>query len=155
MKGQLDIMEQKLLTEMADLLNSDAANYSVFLRGYSGVTESASGIDSIVNGLIGHNVVLSGVHDVSVSEVVDTLRQNLGYLGDESAGPGACILGTAEFSRLLGSIRNSVMQLSQTAYEIKSFEFVEGHPAYPVFWDFAYLFLGYDKHVLLVGSSSD
>jgi len=148
-------MMQELLTEMADLLNSDGVNYSVFLRAYSGVPESASDIDSIVNGVIGHDVVLDGVRDANVSEVVATLRQSFGYVGDESAGPGASVLGSTEFSRLLGSIRDSVVQLSQTAYGIKSFEFAEGHPAYPVFWDFAYLFLGNDKHVLLVGSSSD
>ena len=148
-------MKQELLTEMADLLNSDGVNYSVFLRVYSGVMESANGIDSIVSGLIGGDVVLGGVRDANVSEVVETLRQSFGYVGEESAGPGTSVLGSTEFSRLLGSIRDSVARLSQTAYGIKSFEFAEGHPAYPVFWEFAYLFLGNGRHVLLVGSSSD
>jgi hypothetical protein len=148
-------MNEKLLTDMADLLNSDGVNYSVFLQAYSGGKGFESGIERIVKRLIGHDVVLSSVHIVNVTEVVETLHQSLSYLGDESAGPGASVHESTEFSRLLESIRDSVVQLSQTAYEIKKFEFTEGHPAYPVFWDFAYLFLGNDQHVLLIGSSSD
>jgi len=149
------VINQELLTEMADLLDSDGVNYSVFLRAYSGVTENSSDIGSIVDGLIGHEVVLNGVRNVNVTEVVETLRQCLGYAGDPGSGPGAGCLGSTEFARLLGSVLKEVVQLSQTAYEIKSFELVHGHPAYPVFWDFAYLFPGADQHVLFVGSSSD
>jgi hypothetical protein len=149
------VINQALLTEMADLLDSDGVNYSVFLRAYSGVTENSSDIGSIVNGLICHEVVLNDIRDVNVTEVVETLRQCLGYAGDTGSGPGASCLGSTEFARLLGSIQKEIVQLSQTAYEIKSFEFAHGHPAYPVFWDFAYLFSGTDQHVLLVGSSSD
>jgi hypothetical protein len=42
MSEYLDVMEQRLLTEMADLLNSDGANYSVFLRAYSGVIATSN-----------------------------------------------------------------------------------------------------------------
>ncbi|MUI11004.1 hypothetical protein GJV26_00630 [Massilia dura] len=140
---------------MADLLNSDGINYSVFLRVYSGLPESTDDIHTIVTRLIGHEAVLAGVRDVGVSEVVETLLQSLGYVGDEGAGPGPNVLRSPDFSRLLGNIRDNVVQLSQTVYGIKSFVFARGHPAYPVFWDFAYLFLGNHQHVLLLGSSSD
>jgi hypothetical protein len=145
----------RTLTDMADLLNSDGINYSVSLRVYSGLPESTDDINSIVNRLIGHEAVLDGVRDVGVTEVLETLLQSLGYVGDEGAGPGPNVIRSADFSRLLGNIRDNVLELSQTVYGIKSFEFAEGHPDYPVFWDFAYLFLGNNQHVLLVGSSSD
>lgn len=143
------------LTDMADLLNSGGINYWVSLRVYSGIPESTDEINSIVNRLIGHEAVLNDVRDVGTTEVVETLLQSLAYVGDKGAGPGPDVLRSADFSRLLGNIRDSVVQLSQRVYGIKSFEFAEGHPDYPVFWDFAYLFLGDDQHVLLVGSSSD
>lgn len=149
------MIKQALLTEMADLLDSDGTNYSVFLRAYSGVPASLTKTGSVVSWLIGHDVVLSGIRDTNVTEVIETLRQSLGYVGDDGTGPGASSLKSTEFARLLQDIEKEVVQLSQTAHEIKSFEFVHGHPAYPVFWDFAYLFVGADEHVLLVGSSSD
>jgi hypothetical protein len=149
------MMTPRTLTDIVDLLNSDGINYSVSLRMYSGLRESTDDINSIVNRLIGHEAVLNGVRDVGMTELVDTLLQSLGYVGDNGAGPGPNVLRSAAFSRLLRNIRNSVVQLSQTVDGIKSFEFADGHPDYPVFWDFAYLFLGSDQHVLLVGSSWD
>ena len=149
------MVTQRVLTEMADVLNSDGINYSVSLSAYSGLKEGAGDINSIVNRLIGHKVALSSLRDASVAEVMETLRQSLGYVGDDGAGPGPSVLKSRDFSRLLESICDSVVQLSQTVCEIKSFEFAEGHPHYAVFWDFAYLFQGNDEHLLLVGSSSD
>jgi hypothetical protein len=53
------------------------------------------------------------------------------------------------------SILESIAQLSKSSTKIKALALVEGHPAYPVFWDFAFLFLGENDCLLLVGSSSD
>jgi hypothetical protein len=149
------MMTQRVLTEMADLLNSDGINYSVSLSAYLGLKEGTDDVNSIINRLIGHKVVLNSLRDASVAEVVETLRQSLGYVGDDSAGPGPSVLKSRDFSRLMESICDSVVQLSQAFCRIESFEFAEGHPHYPVFWDFAYLFRGNDEHLLLVGSSSD
>lgn len=149
------MIKQALLTEMADLLDSDGVNYSVFLRAYSGVPDSLSNTGTVVSRLIGHDVVLNGVRDTNVTEVIETLRQCLGYSGDHGSGPSASCLESTAFARLLRGIESEVVQLSQTAHENKSFEFAHGHPAYRVFWDFAYLFTGADEHVLLIGSSSD
>lgn len=149
------MVTQRVLTEMADVLNSDGINYTVSLSAYSGFMESADDINSIVNRLIGSKVVLNNLRDASVTEVVETLRQSLGYVGDHGAGPCPSALKSRDFSRLLDSICYSVVQLRPRVCGIKSFEFAEGHPHYPVFWDFAYLFYGNDEHVLLVGSSSD
>lgn len=140
---------------MADLLNSDSTNYSVFLRAYSSAAAGTSEVSDIVNRLIGADVIVGDIHDSDVTETTEALRQCLGYVGDESDGPGTRTLGSAEFSNLLKNILDGVVQLSETSYGLKSFRFEKGHPAYPVFWDFAFLFLGNDEHVLLVGSSSD
>lgn len=93
------MVTQRLLTEMADLLNSDGINYSVSLSTYSGLQENAGDINSFVSRLIGHKVVLNSLHEVSVTEVVETLRQSLGYVGDHGAGPGPSVLKSRDFSR--------------------------------------------------------
>jgi RNA binding exosome subunit len=148
-------MEQRILTEMAELLNSDGWNYSVFLKAYSGATESASNISDIVNALIGNGIAVDEVRDVDATEVTEEVSRSLGYVGNESAGPSAKILASAEFSNLVKSILESIAQLSKSSTGIKALTFVEGHPAYPVFWDFAFLFLSENDCLLLVGSSSD
>lgn len=146
---------RRVLTEMAELLNANGVNYSVSLRAYSGVMQDKTDISDIISGLIGEEVVIGGVQDLGVTEVTEALREYLGYPGDESAGPDVSTLESVEFSGLLNRLLESVAQLSETSFGLKSFWFAEGHPAYPVFWDFAFLFLRKNEHCLLVGSSSD
>jgi hypothetical protein len=148
-------MEQRILTEMADLLNSDGLNYSVFLKAYSGAKESTSNISEIATALIGNGVVVSEIRDVDAADVVEEVRQNLSYAGNENASPNGEILASAEFSNLVKSILESIAQLSKSSTGIKALTFAEGHPAYPVFWDFAFLFMSENDCLLLVGSSSD
>lgn len=148
-------MDEGLLTQMADLLHSEGKNYSVFLRAYRGATRCASDVGDIVNRLIGYDAVITAVVDSNVIEVAEQVRECLCYVGDESAGPGSGTLGSAEFANLLERILEGVAQLGSRSHGVRSLEFLEGHPAYPVFWDFAFLFLGNDENVLLVGASSD
>jgi hypothetical protein len=148
-------MQLQALAEMADLLNSEGINYSVFLAAYSRAVARTSDVGDIVKGLIGNDVVVSDVCNVDVTSVKEELRQCLGYVGEEVAGPGMKTLNSEEFSRLFTRFIERVEQLSETSYGLKSLQFSAGHPAYPVFWDFAFLFLRDDEHVLLVGSSSD
>jgi hypothetical protein len=148
-------MNQSVLTEMADLLNSNGINYSVFLKVYSDDVIGASEVGDIINKLLNQGVVVSRVCDVEVSEVIAELQQCLGYVGSKSDGPGVETLRSGQFSFMLNRILEDVRQLNETSYGLKSLVFAKGHPAYPVFWDFAFLFLRADKHVLLVGSSSD
>jgi len=41
------------------------------------------------------------------------------------------------------------------ATTIKRFWLKQGHPAYPVFWDFAFVVIGTQQVELFIGSSSD
>jgi hypothetical protein len=49
-------MQLQALAEMADLLNSEGINYSVFLATYSRVVARTSDVGDIVKGLIGNDV---------------------------------------------------------------------------------------------------
>lgn len=148
-------MEQALLSRMAKLLESDSTNYSVFLRAFSCVAPGASEIEDVVKELVGNDVVLNEVHECNFAEVAEELSDCLGYVGDEGAGPDPDTLRLPEFSNLLKEISDDVAQAGKRSNRVKSFRFLKGHPAYPVFWDFAFLFLGDEMHELIVGSSSD
>ena len=146
---------QALLSRMADLLDSDGINYTVFLKSYSCAAEGVSQIENIVKKLVGHDVVLGNVRDISLAQLMQDLCDCLGYVGDDGAGPGPSTLNLPEFSNLLREVSSDITQVYERSGEVKSFRFLEGHPAYPVFWEFAFLFLGNDGYQLIVGSSSD
>ncbi len=148
-------MEQALLSRMSNLLDSDGINYSVFLRAFSCVARGAGEVENVVKELVGNDVVVADVRDCSFAEVTQELNDCLGYVGDEGAGPGPDTLRLPEFSNLLKDLYDDLAQAGKRSNAVKSFRFLKGHPAYPVFWEFAFLFLGDEVHELIVGSSSD
>jgi hypothetical protein len=148
-------MQQALWSDMADLLGSDGWNYSVSLFTYRCAASEASDIQAIVKELLGHEVLIQDIRDVDFGEVESELRESLRYQGEPSSGPGAETLLLPEFASLLEKICEDAASASQRASAIKSFRFRKGHPAYPVFWDFAFLFLGPESHEMVVGCSSD
>jgi hypothetical protein len=52
-------------------------------------------------------------------------------------------------------LEHGVSELANQAKMVKRFWFAAGHPAYPVFWDFAYAIFGSEMTTIVVGSSSD
>jgi len=140
---------------MALLLDSDGTNYTTFLKSYSRTPGDVGEIQDIVEELIGQRVALDEIRDCDIAEITAELRDCLGYAGEQGAGPGPHTLQLPEFSNLLQKIIDDVAHAIEHSYVVKSFQFVDGHPAYPVFWSFAFLILGKDCHQLLVGSSSD
>ena len=144
-----------LLTQMADLFDSDGTNYTVFLRSYSCALNGLTEVEDIVQGLVGHAVIVGEVRDCNPAEVAEELLECLAYVGHPYGGPGPLTLELPEFSKLCRDILLEVTNAIDYSNAVKSIEFLGGHPAYPVFWQFAFLFLGSDNHRLLVGSSSD
>jgi hypothetical protein len=153
---RIDIyMEQALLSRMSDLLESDGTNYSVFLKAFSCEAQGPCATENVVKELVGKDAVIAHTRACTFEEVAEELRRCLGYVGDESAGPGPDTLRLQEFSLMLKALLNDVAQVGKRSNAIKSFRFSKGNPAYPVFWEFAFLFLGEEMHELIVGSSSD
>ena len=91
----------------------------------------------------------------SVHELLADVTSSLSYAGDDGAGPDRSDLQSLKFRKLLTNVIAEVCSLADRSSKIEQFTFGAGHPAYPVFWDFAYLFTGPVQSVVLVGSSSD
>lgn len=148
------LMNQILLSRMGNLLDSNGTNYTTFLESYSVTPAEGDKVQDIVTAMVGQRVAITDLRHCSLAEVTETLRDCLGYIGEDE-GPDPDTLASPEFSSLLQGIIEDVAQAIKHSNVVQSFRFLDGHPAYPVFWEFAFLFLGKDSHQLLVGSSSD
>lgn len=140
------------LSELETLLYG--YNYAVFLRNYQLPFISGKTVQNyIVQAL--PNIEIGGTQPISGQEVLVKIEQSLTYLGDKSSGPNLTALGSPRFLELLGIIMVHVQTKVADATTILSFWIKEGHPAYPVFWDFAFIFIGTQYVELFIGSSSD
>lgn len=139
---------------MAALLNSDGTNYTVFLQCYAGSLPSDLTFEQKVSAILGPACIVENVRDLDHRSIEEILRENLSYRG-EHAGPDATILASERFQELLDAIVTDCQDASGSSQVAQSFFIVDGHPAYPVFWDFALFFGRADEYALLVGAASD
>ena len=148
-------MRQDLLRQMEDILNNGGINYTTFLRSYAVPRCPGVSLDELAKEALGQAVVIDNVQDVSASEIESDLRECLAYAGDAGAGPEEGIIGSTEFCVLLDNLCEDMKIQSEQSISLKSFRIEEGHPAYPVFWDFAFAFLREGEGEILICSSSD
>ncbi|QCX51632.1 hypothetical protein [Ralstonia pseudosolanacearum] len=148
-------MNQKILDEVSTALNEGAVNYSVFLHLYQMSTMQNEGALGYIREALGADAVVGGIEDVPVDVVCSEVEESLLFAGDEGAGPSGSVLNSTGFRNLIVGVGRGISELVGNSRRIKRFWLREGHPAYPVFWDFAFLFLGEESVSIIVGSSSD
>lgn len=148
-------MDHQVLEEIAKILNADARNYTVFLQFFEVSLPKPAGKETIIKTALGANATLGGIQEVEKASVWPNLKLALLYAGDNGAGPAAATIQSERLLVLMGVLENEVRYLVDAANTTESFWLQGGHPAYPVFWDFAYLILGKAGASILIGSSSD
>lgn len=147
---------QALLDRVVALLSRGATNYTVFLRLYrSPIAGPNVDPGECVRKALGEDVRMGGAEEIEVADLLAEVDEHLRFEGDPWAGPAALALKSAEFADLLLELRKGISELAGHADRVERFWLKAGHPAYPVFWDFAYLLVKDEMATILVGSSSD
>ena len=140
---------------IADLLNADGINYTVFLQTSVVSPPGDRSSEELVRAALGSSSLIGGIQDVPSKEMVDEVRASLSYAGDAGAGPGPGVVQSTRFNTLLDTLTADLQALASRAAAVEQFWLKAGHPAYPVFWDFAFLVRNTQESVVIVGSSSD
>lgn len=149
-------LNQGLLDRIAGLLNRDATNYTVFLRLYQlSAAGGANSLEDCIRKVVRADAEIGRAEEISTADLIAEVDGLLRYAGDPGAGPSEPVLGSEDFSELLTELKRDISELANQAKTVKRFWFAAGHPAYPVFWDFAYAFLESERATVLVGASSD
>jgi cob(I)alamin adenosyltransferase len=92
---------------------------------------------------------------VTEDEIVAEIQDSLMFPGDTGAGPDAEMIASVEFANCLDELLAELRKYAKAANKIERFWLKTGHPAYPVFWDFALLFSSADASLVIIGSASD
>ncbi|QQV57463.1 hypothetical protein JK151_18460 (plasmid) [Ralstonia syzygii subsp. celebesensis] len=148
-------MNQQILDELSLALNEGAKNYTVFLHLYQVPVMKNEAPLSYVFEAFGLGAVIGGIEDVQADVVCSEVEESLLFAGDEGAGPSNLVLNSEDFIKLVVDVKREILNLANESSKISKFWLREGHPAYPVFWDFAFMFFGKKGVSILIGSSSD
>lgn len=148
-------MTQDAFSALAEFLNASGWNYSVFLRCYGAPLAASVSSEAVIHSALGNTAVVGGCREVTPAEALAEIRESLTYVGDSGAGPAPQAMQSERFAALLDRVLAEVSAAAARSMRIEQFWLKDGHPAYPVFWDFAFLLREENEAIVIVGSSSD
>ena len=146
-------MLEALLAELEPLLYG--YNYEVFLRVYRVPFAPGEPAAWYVSQALGPSAVVTGSVPVTGPETIAEVERSLRYAGDEGSSPKPSALRSRRFKALVLAVLSELERAVAGASLLAAFGLREGHPAYPVFWDFAYVIAGPAGGMVFIGSSSD
>lgn len=127
-------------------------NYEVWFNLY-GPLDPDLGLEEVLKSNISKNSQLSGVTPSSPENAIKEIMERVFYEGGIGSGPIELETKKEEIQLLMNKVF-TLININK-AELVAEFGFREGHPAYPVFWDFAYDIHSNGKRWIFVGSSSD
>jgi hypothetical protein len=136
-------------------LDAGSTNYVVFLKSYEVPPRPTDSAVALIEKALGTAVTLGGIEEVQSESVWPEVENALLYAGDHGAGPSDAAIKSEKLAALIVALKDQINELVKTATKIESFWLQDGHPAYPVFCDFAFLFRGDASVTIFMGSSSD
>jgi hypothetical protein len=142
-----------LLSELERLLYG--YDYCVFLRAYRIPFVPGKPAEWYVSQALGSAAVIGGLGQVTGPEIAAEVERSLRYAGDGSSGPKPSVLQSHRFEELVAGVLDELARAVAGAELLAGFWLRDGHPAYPVFWDFGFVIAGPGGGLVLIGSSSD
>jgi hypothetical protein len=130
-------------------------DYCVFLRACRIPFVPGKPAEWYVYQALGPAAVIGGLVQVTGPEIIAEVERSLRYAGDGSSGPKPSVLQSRKFEELVAGVLDELARAVAGAELLAAFWLRKGHPAYPVFWDFAFVIAGPDGGLVLIGSSSD
>ncbi len=136
------------------LSRGDVANYEVNIKIFQ--SDRISDENSSIKNILGANFVEVGeIKKSDMSELLKIAQECFEFSGDEGAHPNKEYLFSEEFKLETGQVLEQIKFLFSDSSEIFTFYLKNGHPFYPVFWDYAFLVRKKQNDFVFIGSSSD
>jgi len=149
----MDIPIDKALSDLELLLHG--WNYDVSLKIFRTPFVADTTPEEYIRASLGKGTVIGGLQDVDAAELAAEVETSLRYCGDQGHGPKQEAIRSPRFDDLVRVVLQHLEEECQRSSAIFRFWLKEGHPFYPVFWDFAYLVVATGSVEVFIGSSSD
>ena len=139
--------------EAEDLL--EGYNYTVFLFHYFSPGQQPDLLTHLAGVFPTDGIEIGGSSEISVDEAVAEIEAALDHRGDSAYGPIPKKIESERYQNVADRALKACRNLFDSANRVEVFWLKEGHPAYPVFWDFAFAGFTEEGVHVIMGSSSD
>ena len=144
------------LTATSRKLNRTSLNYCANFQFYVSKEAAGEPLEIVVRTLLGERAEIFMAQAATKIDVIDELKDAFRYRGDHGSHPSLDYLDSPESRFDLDQVICRIQRVLDDSFDdIQSFRLKEGHPFYPVFWDFAFLIRTCADSFLFIGSSSD
>jgi hypothetical protein len=148
-------MNKNLLSNIVEKINKEGLNYSVFLHVYTVPINDHHDSDAYIRSAFGNDALAEVIQEIAGEQVIAEVESAISYVGFAGSGPSKLTLLSLEFAALRRELLVEIQNIINESQLIEKFTLVVGHPAYPVFWEFGFLFVLPNKVVIFIGASSD
>lgn len=133
----------------------DVGNYLASFALYQVNDIIDTDFDAIIKECLGKQAGLAATRSITSREILDDVRQALEYKGDDGSHPNRNYLSGDQSAVDIDEILDQLDSLCTSAEVLAEIRLKDWHPFYPVFWDFAFLFVLKERAIVFIGSSSD
>jgi hypothetical protein len=137
------------------MLENESLNYAADFILYSCPGFAGKSLTEILPAALGHPVVIGGSRSATAQELLKDFREGVEYSGDYGSHPNLAFLASEQFKAVVSELLGWFEEFTAEANQIIGFWLKQGHPFYPVFWDFAYVIEKGQDAFVFIGSSSD
>lgn len=145
-----------LLAKMCKSLNQgDVSNFTVSTGLFPGKTVRNYNEEDSIREILGPSAVVGGIGISSLERLLAIVHECFEWRGDDAAHPNRQYQFSENFNTDVTNILLNLRDLFSDAVGIWEFWLANGHPFYPVFWDFAFFIKKAKGNYVFIASSSD
>ncbi len=147
-------INKKLNSFCSELGKGDAVNFQCNIEIYAGEWLHREKEEKILKKIMGNGFIVRNIVETNIIELSNEFNESLSYLGDNGAHPNTNFIKGSSFNKELYEL-SKCLESFFDGCKTYAFYVKNGHPFYPVFWDFAFLLKKGNEAYILIGSSSD
>lgn len=108
-----------------------------------------------IQAAIGPKAVLGDASETTSHDMAAEIERCIKWKGDRGSHPDEDVIQSPRLDDLVNVVVTHFWNVAEHSTQIWSFWLRDGHPHYPVQWDFAFILVGSENADIFIGSSSD
>ena len=142
-------------SRISDKARKGSMNYELSTLFKTVPNSTGLSLETLLKKNLSDRSEVGGSQSVSADDMLSEISEKLSYTGDHGSHPSLSYIHSDGFRSDLANLKEVLLSIAKDSDFIVSFWLAEGHPFYPVFWDFGFMIESHGHSFIYLGSSSD